>query len=452
MNRRFDNDDFESFLRYNANQYPMYPSDRVWKGVHATLHTYRKWYAFTALGSLLLLGGFTALFFLNTNSKTQPIANNLVPTSVNKQLNNINNKNSSIDFTPVTKILVAEKITNNNPVKSILVAIKKPVNTAVENSTETAQEIIDAPVKDRNLIISNLEEKQLLLGFQQKMIVVNPQFEINTANSIENKTTSTEKINEKLFSVANQATSIQKNKKQKRFNTQLYFIPTVSYRKLSENNNATIAYQGFGYQQTINVKKVVIHKPDLGFEFGIGGRYRVKNNFYFSTGLQFNLTRYDIRASYHPTEIATVALNRGYRTDSIASLSNFRNVRGGFSNWIENFYFQAALPIGMEVVLATKNKIQWGLQGSLQPTYVIGDRAYLISSDYKNYAKFPNLMRRWNLSSSIGTFVAYTSGKIDWQFGPMLRYQHLSSFTSKYPVKENLFDVGFKVAATFNKK
>src|SRR6478736_4416821 len=48
MERQFNNGDFEKLLRDNANQYRMYPSEKVWKGIHSSLHTRRRWYGLTA--------------------------------------------------------------------------------------------------------------------------------------------------------------------------------------------------------------------------------------------------------------------------------------------------------------------------------------------------------------------------------------------------------------------
>jgi hypothetical protein len=91
-----------------------------------------------------------------------------------------------------------------------------------------------------------------------------------------------------------------------------------------------------------------------------------------------------------------------------------------------------------------------GVATTVQPTYVLGDRAYLITTDYKNYAEVPWLMRRWNVNTNLETFVAYSTGKLKWQVGPQVRYQLLSSFVNKYPVKENLFDFGLKVGISVN--
>ena len=54
----FYSDDFEQLIREKTEQYKMYPSEKVWKGVHGSLHTKRKWF----IGSMaLLVGGI--LFF-----------------------------------------------------------------------------------------------------------------------------------------------------------------------------------------------------------------------------------------------------------------------------------------------------------------------------------------------------------------------------------------------------
>ena len=95
--------------------------------------------------------------------------------------------------------------------------------------------------------------------------------------------------------------------------------------------------------------------------------------------------------------------------------------------------------------------MRFGLATTVQPTYILGDRAYLITTDYKNYIEVPWLIRRWNVNTAFETFVTLQGAKTKWQIGPQVRYQLLSSFISKYPVKENLFDFGLKVGVTLSK-
>jgi hypothetical protein len=113
-------------------------------------------------------------------------------------------------------------------------------------------------------------------------------------------------------------------------------------------------------------------------------------------------------------------------------------------------YFQLSAPVGGEIRLAGNSKTSFGVASTIQPTYVLGDRAYMISTDYKNYTEVPWLMRKWNVNTSFETFVAYSTGKMNWQVGPQVRYQLLSSFVTEYPVKEHLFDFGLKVGVSLN--
>ena len=56
----FYSDEFEQLIREKTEQYKMYPSEKVWKGVHNSLHTKRKWFigsmAFLVGGILFLAG------------------------------------------------------------------------------------------------------------------------------------------------------------------------------------------------------------------------------------------------------------------------------------------------------------------------------------------------------------------------------------------------------------
>ena len=54
----FYSDDFEQLIRDKTEQYKMYPSENVWKGVHNSLHTKRKWF----IGSMAAL--VTGILFL----------------------------------------------------------------------------------------------------------------------------------------------------------------------------------------------------------------------------------------------------------------------------------------------------------------------------------------------------------------------------------------------------
>jgi len=54
MERNFYSDEFEQLIREKTEQYKMYPSEKVWKGVYSSLHTKKRW--FIAGMSLLVTG------------------------------------------------------------------------------------------------------------------------------------------------------------------------------------------------------------------------------------------------------------------------------------------------------------------------------------------------------------------------------------------------------------
>ncbi|HVK97702.1 MAG TPA: hypothetical protein VM368_07790, partial [Flavisolibacter sp.] len=241
-----------------------------------------------------------------------------------------------------------------------------------------------------------------------------------------------------------------------RLKWQFAFSPTISYRKLGENTSymRDISMQNAPstFAPLYNVNNAVMHKPDIGFEIGVATKYSITDNVRVTGGLQFNINRYDIKAFSAPYSVATIRLNNGSRMDSVRAFSNYSNTNGYSSDWLQNLYFQISAPIGVELKLRGDDKMSFGIATTIQPTYLIGERAYIITSDYKSYAQVPWLTRRWNVNSNFQTFVSYSAGKTKWQVGPQVRYQLLSSFISKYPVKENLFDFGLRVGISLDNK
>ena len=468
MERQFNNGDFEKLLRDNANQYRMYPSEKVWKGIHSALHTRRRWYGLTAVIMFLVTGSIVSIIIYNDN----PGKNNSAELKINSIQNRDQQQVPAIDsketktFTPaINEIKPADRSAANLAGLYLKVPgfntptgndMQPDLNNNNRVSTPIEQEAIEPTISSNNESIDHLYPYTDLYLLQQNSLVKTEDDGLNNIPLNEKNITeqssvdeNTEKeINDAISAIASQNILLAKPKKQSKVTAQVFFAPTVSYRKLKENKNV---YAGSGfYAPTIDLNNIVDHKPAMGLEFGIEGKYQVNKKFSLITGLQFNINRYDIRAYSHPTEIATVALTNSYGVvDSLATYSNYRN-SGTSANWLENFYFQIAAPVGVEVILTENKNLKWGVSGTIQPTYVIGDRAYVISSDYKNYAEFPDVMRRWNISTGVGTFVAYSTGRINWQVGPHLRYQHLSSFVSELSVKEKLYAIGLKVGATIN--
>jgi len=241
--------------------------------------------------------------------------------------------------------------------------------------------------------------------------------------------------------------------KQQHLGWMLYFSPTMNYRKLNGND---VSYAPASEIQSVplalnfngDVDKYVHHKPALGFELGSNLFYRSSKHLHFKAGIQFNYSRYNIEAfSSHP-EKATIALNPYWNADTMVSYTSVRNMSGYAQQELANQYFQLSIPVGVEIRLFGNEKLQLDVAGSVQPTYLLNRNSYLITTDYKNYTKEPSLVRRWNVNAGVETYIAYNTGTVRWQLGPQFRYQLLSSYVKKYPIREYLMEYGFKIGVS----
>ena len=109
MESNFNNRDFEQFVKQNADQYRMFPSEKVWKGVNSVLHTRKKWYGFW-LGVFLLMSGGAVTWIMTSYPSTDkaigtPIINNhAVSQKVPKQAQEIDHL-----FTLDNRTVIADK-------------------------------------------------------------------------------------------------------------------------------------------------------------------------------------------------------------------------------------------------------------------------------------------------------------------------------------------------------
>lgn len=455
MDHNYHNRDVEQFVKQNADQYRMYPSEKVWENIHSQLHTRRRWYGI-GLALLLISAGAVTWVMVNTNGSKTPITQ-FTPAIAKAEVKPVPKKIQGapavelehtetvarIPFAPANHVWAPELQTTETQTaepshEELSARVSVPaepvfINTVQQHKNGTDAAMSAAVTPNTISITDQLTDNDPDLG-----AALRPHREIHVSES----QPATDPLS--IESVVN---SYKFQRRRNKLSLQLYFTPTISYRKLQENKSyvKSQAYQSAPYNLVAiqDVNSVVTHKPDLGLELGISAGYQVNRNLKINAGLQFNVSRYDIRAFTYNGEVATIALNSG--NDSVSAWTNYRNQSGYKQDWLQNLYFSVSTPIGAELKLAGDNKTNIGIAGTLQPTYILSDRAYLLSTDYKNYAEIPWLIRRWNLSTSIETFVAFNTGKVRWQAGPQIRYQLLSSFQAKYPVRENLFDYGLKI-------
>jgi hypothetical protein len=406
MERNFTDENMEEFLRLNADGLRMRPSAKVWKGISAHLNNRRRRMGWI-LGTSLLLT--TALGYYFVNESTRNFSNSTT---------NSNAKTAK----PVTS-RTSPAPTVNKDLLAANFAVKK--KTKVSNSSVQNQEF--------TFTQTLLQRNEASVQNSFTPTIVDSYFGENV--TAENKLSHSERITDvdplSIESVLNSY-----KPKARKFGLQIYLTPTVSYRKLNDNH----------------IEDIVPHKPAFGFELGVAAKYRVTSNAKLRAGLQFNVNRYEIKTFDSYAQVATIRLSDRNGTDYVRTVTNYNNFSGYKSNWLQNFYFQVSAPVGVELKLRGDDKVQFGIASTIQPTYLLGDKAYVISTDYKNYTEMPKLVRRWNVNTNFETFVTYSTGHLNWQVGPQVRYQILSSYLKKYPVKENLFDFGLKVGLSFGKE
>ena len=425
--------EFEQFLKENADNHRLYPSDEIWNRIHARLHPQKRW----PLTTLLLLG-FTvgSITWLANSERTtaspdKAMAAAITPTiSAPSKQENFNR--STVEETTVntfagteiasTVALPLTRIESSNTQANAESAVSAAIITKLENTTE----------------------------------IVTTSSENEEAASVELPTTQPE-VEEKLpLTIESVTNSYQRQKHSPRFNWQLHFTPTISYRSLQEDQKF-IAQARMSLSAaptaTPELNNVITHRPDLGMQMGLTGTYPLGKRIDLVAGLQFNVSKYDIKAFNYPSEVATIALMNSWGgPTAVSTLTSFRsNSFMAKASWLRNYYYSLSVPLGLEWRILGKKQNHWGFSTTIQPTYVVGNRSYMISMDYQNYAEVPYLINKWNMNVGFETYAKFSIGKNDFRIGPQVRYQLFSSFKKGYPVSEHLYDFGVKLGMQLGK-
>ena len=266
MDGKNNDREFEQFLRENADNHRLYPSEEVWYNIHARLHPSKRW----PLTALLLLA-FTAGSITWLSNSDRSTASATI-------------KNVS----PATEKVFAAKQTQT----PISISIPAEITTI---STSTAEALTPTTIieSDKNLTnaasVSPMETNESNNATVAKTIA---EFSVTLKAEPEN-----EQLPLTIESVTN---SYQRQKHSPRFNWQVHFTPTVSYRSLKEDQKfiaqARMNLSAAPAAATPELNNVITHRPDLGMQLGVTGTYPLSKRFDFVAGLQFNVSKYDIKA------------------------------------------------------------------------------------------------------------------------------------------------------------
>jgi hypothetical protein len=446
MDRNFyNNDDFEEFLKQKADQYKMYPSDRVWNNIYSSLHGRKRWmiagFALLFLFSSLFIGR-QAVISNYTRVATQinkvPASSFLAINEGDKRIKNYTTKQSIpvVNWQPTGNKLFDPLISSSGTSgsKNIL-----PVNTGVADIVTPEKELSVIKNNGYPVITAPGREDHVL-----PLVDVKQQTGNNTVEPEAGKAKQAEN-NNTLPLTQNKIAAIQPAKPASLF-IQFYASPIVSYRRLYNDARAGyVAPVSASYGDNIN--KYVHHKPALGFEAGSKIQYKLSNSLSVYAGAQLNYSRYYVDAYRFHVEKASIALNDS-RLDTLSGYTDIRNFSGYSPEQLQNQYWQLSVPLGIEIKLLGNKKLQLNVAGGIQPTFLVHSNSYLISSDYKNYIQQPDMARSFNVHTNFEAFLSYRTGGIRWQLGPQFRSQLLSSYSTQYRVREYLTEFGVKFGIT----
>jgi len=443
MDRNFyNNDDFEEFLKQKADQYKMYPSDRVWNNIYSSLHGRKRW----MIGGFALLFLFSSLFIgrqsVMSNYTRVATQINKVPASPFLAINDDNNKNDIQHSLPVTADL-------------------QPINNKVVNERTTPL----TSNKGNNIL--SINGANIITPEKELFVIKNDNYPIVTAPAPDDHHLATmlpvdikqpgkmlepvagktkQGDNTDILPVAQNKTAVIQPPKPASLFIQFYASPIVSYRRLY--NDAQTGYAApVSANYGDNINKYVHHKPALGFEVGSKIQYKLSSNLSVYAGAQLNYSRYYVDAYKFHVEKASIALNDS-RLDTLSGYTDIRNFSGYSPEQLQNQYWQLSVPLGIEIKLLGNKRLQFNVAGGIQPTFLVSSNSYLISSDYKNYIQRPDMARNFNVHTNFEAFLSYQMGGIRWQLGPQFRSQLLSSYSTQYRVREYLTEFGIKFGIT----
>jgi hypothetical protein len=416
--KRYSKEEMDELLKEKSDQYLLYPSDRVWKNIHKELHPSNGWrYA-----------SLTVLFLFIASVSIQVKKNELSKGVMNQ-------KASLYQFISSPSSDLA-----NNTLRLPELFIPVQVSGLSKDPLSIQQlsdRISPAIINERSLA---LELPQQIAG--RPTLIPTPDVSLTAATPKEEKKHS---LSETIDLVVTTAKKISKDIK-----WQVYGGPSVGYRRLEGHATRNI-YQYAVYSLSTNavfardVKDVVNHKPAMGFELGTAMIYPLSKRLSIRTGIQANYSQYQIKAFSSIPEIATYAVNNSSSGTALSAVSMYRNNEGLSPATIQNEHYMLSIPMGLDYRVSGNEKLNFSVGSSIQPTYVFANYSYLLSSNLQNYAKEPSLNRNWNINGAVEASVNFEHKGYRWSIAPQFRYQLLSSFKDKYPVKENLMDMGIKI-------
>ena len=476
MEHKNNNNEFEHFLKDSIENFIMIPQRKVWYGIYNHLHPEKKWpsiaVCFCILVSIMHLG-ISNNKNINTGvqqAKNKDISNqNLLAAQILKDNTTGINSNTKNNIEKSITALVEKTILTNTVIKNQIPTnqiesssyandivknysastAKNRVNITIENAIATQNEDLD--YISENIIKENKSLPEVAPKETSTPSKINILESLTTLAKAENKTASLEKkIETKPENDLSSFVALVKLPKHKKKNDITYYItPSIGYRKLiqkdgvktaSNSNSLAAITSSYG-----TVDEALEDKKALNFELGSTIDRTINKKIKLSAGLQINYTNYISRATTldHPTQSTVAARNVSTQYKSVDFSSSPGEVN------LNKTTLQISIPIGISYTILGNENIKWNVAGTLQPSLIIAGSGYVLSADKKYYVSEKDLLNRINISAAVESFLSIkTANGINFNVGPQLRYQLLSTYKRNYNFSENLFNLGVKVGVS----
>lgn len=487
MKYPFDLDNFESFLSEQADQHRMYASDSVWRNIQEKLHGKDRWPAltFASLLTASVIAIVLTFTFPNKNLFEIPANYSAISNKANlnesisekndtklidNQTNSFKSATTTLSISPMILAVAANEATKKDGLSISSEVFSKEITESSNPETESLS-INESEKNDfeNSALISGAEA--IFNGNDATINTTHSEFlpltstnnsgsiAIHNENSIEppmqeELVKKHDDLHKEAFIKHSMEYGPEKHKplssKPSRWALQIYATPSVSYRYLLEDkkfdeNSLTGVTGPLAPYLTNSVNEFVVHKAKAGVEIGGAVLYQLTENFRVKTGLQLNYRQFGLQGYATSFQPAMLALNRGNSVDSIVTYSSISTRAGYRELELTSSFMQLAIPIGFDLKVANIKNVNFYMSASGQLTYQMASNNYILSADYKNYLKQPDLERKFNINTAVEAFASFEAGGIMWQAGPQIRYQLLPGSQNAYPIREHLVDYGFKV-------
>lgn len=471
-------DEFELFLNEETKQHRMYPSDHIWKNIRTELHGYRAWPALTFI-SLFIITALTISTLLNNHPDQFISPNQASNTQMASQAKQSANGTASGNY---FQQIAADQITANTfagsdlqeasfiqsetdiavlrkPMAKInpVIALNRETNAVSSKNRSSRQTVAASPIAMN--ISSTLPAIAEVVPTSLDLPLENEGGSFNTQKLFIQQTES-HAATDKFLSDFHFTSNTPVRQRNSKFGYQLYITPSTSYRRLSDEVVKDVIQPASAAQQAAapssvnysaslqDVNNVVRHRPAIGWEVGFGLLYNISDRFKFKTGIQLNIRQYYIETFQSTYDLASLSLVNYRGIETINFYSSYNNNTGFRKAQLENKVYQVSVPIGIQWDIIRGKYFGINTEASVQPTFTLNNSTYLLSTDYKHYTTGGDFIRKWNINTSLGINLTYSTGFTTWQLGPQVRYQHLPTFSNLYPVKEYLMDYGIRLGVT----